>query len=199
MLVTTACGAKEDSNVTIIGGADGPTSIFLASKTSEGSEDTTTTETTDAIDTNASTTTTETTDANDSNASTTTTETTDITDTSESSVQPLFISGTWQTASIGYLDGEELQPEFYVQFTETEVNYGHMKDGTFTLDHSDSISEIEMTNHDHYKVKAESANGTQYTYQTAEGDADILEYYETWNEAGFPDTYRGGASLTLSK
>lgn len=33
---TVGCGAKKDNDVTIIGGADGPTSIFLASKTSEG-------------------------------------------------------------------------------------------------------------------------------------------------------------------
>ena len=35
MLVTvvTSCGSKSESNITIIGGADGPTSIFLAGKT----------------------------------------------------------------------------------------------------------------------------------------------------------------------
>ena len=30
--VTAGCGAKTDQNMTIIGGADGPTSVFLASK-----------------------------------------------------------------------------------------------------------------------------------------------------------------------
>lgn len=48
------------------------------------------------------------------------------------------------------------------------------------------------------RVKAESANGVQYTYQTAEGDADVLEYYETWNEDDFSEMYRGGASLSKS-
>ena len=33
-------------------------------------------------------------------------------------------------------------------------------------------------------------------YRTAENDPDVLEYYETWNEAEFPDMYRGGASLS---
>lgn len=148
------CRAKAENDATIIGGADGPTSIFLASKTSED----------------------------------------DITDD-----LGLSIPGTWQTASIGYVDGDDMQPEYYVQFTETEVNYGHIKDGAFAVDHSDKISEIERTADDEYKVKAESANGVQYTYQTSEGDADVLEYYETWNEDDFSEMYRGGASLTITK
>ncbi len=126
------CGAKTDNDVTIIGGADGPTSVFLASNTEEG----------------------------------------EITDD-----PALAITGTWQTASIGYMDGDDMQPEYYVQFTEAEVNYGHMKDESFVLDHSDKISEFEKTAEGKYKVKAESAGGIQYTFQTAEGDADILEYY----------------------
>ena len=150
---TVGCGAKTDSDVTIIGGADGPTSIFLASKTSED-------EISNSLD--------------------------------------ILIPGTWQTASIGYVDGDDMQPEYYVQFTETEVNYGHMKDGVFSVDHSDKINEFEKTAEGEYKVKAESANGVQYTYQTAEGDADVLEYYETWNEDDFSEMYRGGASLTKS-
>lgn len=150
-LGTMGCGAEADNDVTIIGGADGPTSIFLSSKTSEE----------------------------------------EITDELEVS-----IPGTWQTATIGYVDGDDIQPEYYVQFTDSEINYGHMKDGAFTLDHSDKISEIEKIADGKYKVKAESANGVQYTYRTAEGDADILEYYETWNEDDFSEMYSGGASLS---
>ncbi len=90
-LGTMGCGAEADNDVTIIGGADGPTSIFLSSKTSEE----------------------------------------EITDELEVS-----IPGTWQTATIGYVDGDDIQPEYYVQFTDSEINYGHMKDGAFTLDHS---------------------------------------------------------------
>ena len=147
------CGSKTEEDVTIIGGADGPTSIFLASKTEE-----------------------------------------EITD----DLAPA-IPGTWQTVSVGYMDGEYMQPEYYVQFTEAEVNYGHMKDGAFALDHSDKISEIEKNADDEYKIKAESAGGIQYTYQTAEGDADILEYYETWDEENFSEMYRSGASLSRIK
>ncbi len=32
--------------------------------------------------------------------------------------------------------------------------------------------------------------------QTSESDENVLEYYETWNEEEFPDTYSGGASLS---
>ena len=35
--VVTGCGSKTESDVTIIGGADGPTSIFLASKNDKDS------------------------------------------------------------------------------------------------------------------------------------------------------------------
>ena len=145
------CGAKTDNDTTIIGGADGPTSVFLSSNASED-------EATDDLN--------------------------------------LAISGTWQTASIGYEDGDEMQPEYYVQFTETEVNYGHMKDGAFAVDHSDKISEFETNANGEYIVKAESADGVKYTYRTAEGDADVLEYYETWNEDDFSEKYRAGASLS---
>ncbi len=106
-----------------------------------------------------------------------------------------MIPGTWQTASIGYMDGDDMQPEYYVQFTDVEVNYGHMKDGAFVLDHSDKISTIEKGAAGDWKVQAESASGVKYTYHTAEGDADVLEYYETWNEDDFSKMYRGGASL----
>ena len=34
-IAAIGCGAKKDDNLDIIGGADGPTSIFLASKSKE--------------------------------------------------------------------------------------------------------------------------------------------------------------------
>ena len=151
MLGAVGCGAKENGNAEIIGGADGPTSIFLASNAGEQ-------EPADDIE--------------------------------------LSIPGTWQTASVGYVDGDDMQPDYYVRFTDAEIVYGHMKDGTFALDHSDEIREIEKTDDGRYKVKAESAEGVQYTYCTSETDTDVLEYYETWNEDEFSDMYRGGASLS---
>ena len=116
--------------------------------------------------------------------------------TDEAGIENNILSGTWQTASIGYEDNGSMQPEFYVQFTGTEVIYGHMKDGEFVTDHSDTIKLMEESEAGGYRVQAEAANGVRYTYQTSESDKDILEYFESWNEDDFPETYRGGASLS---
>ena len=109
--------------------------------------------------------------------------------------QTLSVTGTWQTASMGYADGGTMEPEYYVRFTETDIIYGHMKGGEFVSDHSDKIIRLEETAAGGTRVQAESSNGVQYTYQTCESDSNVLEYYETWQEEDFPEMYRGGASL----
>lgn len=139
---TVGCEAKK-GDITVIEGADGPTSIFVASKASEP-----------------------------------------------------VISGTWQTASIGYEVDGEMQPEYYVQFGDDEIIYGHMDNKEFVPDHIDSISQFEELKDGGYKIQAESENGVQYTYQSADGDSDILEYYETWNADEFSEKYSGSASLS---
>lgn len=107
------------------------------------------------------------------------------------------ISGTWQSATIADIE-KEYPAEFYVQFTETEIQYGSMTDeGEFTLDHSDKVNSCEVSESGIVKVKAESANGVQYTYMTSEDDATVMEYYETWNEEEFSSTYSAGASIML--
>ena len=106
------------------------------------------------------------------------------------------ILGTWQTASMAYEADGTMLPEYHVQFTDTEILYGHMKDGEFVLDHADRITSLERSVAGGFKVQAVSSTDVQYTYQSCEDDADILEYYETWDEAAFPDTYSGGASLS---
>ncbi len=106
------------------------------------------------------------------------------------------LTGTWQTASIGYEDGDTMAPEFYVQFTDTDIVYGHMKDGEFVVDHSDKITSLEALAGGGYRVQAEASNGVRYTYQTCDTDPDVLEYYETWAEEDFAEAYRGGASLS---
>ncbi len=106
------------------------------------------------------------------------------------------LSGTWQTASIGYETDGDMQPEYYVQFEDLQIKYGHMKDGEFIVDHTDDISYLEETEPGKYIVQAETSTGAQYTLKTAESDNDALEYYETWNEEEFPDAYRGGSSLS---
>ncbi len=109
---------------------------------------------------------------------------------------PLSISGTWVTASMGYEYYGETQAEYYVQFTDTDVNYLHKKAGALVLDHSDRINNIEETATGGFIVQAETVGGNRYTYRTGEGDKDTLEYYGTWNEDDFSDMYSGGASLT---
>ncbi len=107
-----------------------------------------------------------------------------------------MISGTWQTASMGYEYYGTYQPEYYVQFTNSEILYGHMKNGEFVPDHSDGIIRLEAIAPGRFKVQAQSSNGKQYTYLTCEGDNRVMEYYETWSEREFPETYRAGASLS---
>ena len=103
---------------------------------------------------------------------------------------------TWQSASVGYSDSE-YSAEYYVQFSESEITYGHMTDdGDFVSDYSDKVSSYEETAPGYYTIKAESSNGTKYTYKTCEDDTTILEYYGSWNENEFADTYSGSASLT---
>ena len=117
-------------------------------------------------------------------------------DHSPENPQPL--TGTWQTASVGYETDGAAAPEYHVRFTDSAVIYGHVKEGTFVFDHSDRIIRIEETAAGGLRVQAETADGKQYTYQTCESDMDILEYYETWRKEDFPDMYRGGASLSRS-
>ena len=148
---TVGCGAKADKDVAIIGGADGPTSVFLASNTEEG----------------------------------------EITDD-----PALAITGTWQTASIGYMDGDDMQPEYYVQFTSTQIVYGHMTNGSFTPEFSDKIFDSEELASGGYMIKAINSSGIKYTYLTSESDDTILEYYETWDEFDYADKYFGGSSLS---
>lgn len=108
------------------------------------------------------------------------------------------IDGTWETVSNGWEYYGETQPQYYVRFTDEEINYGHMKAGEFVLDYSDKINSIETDGEDSYTVQATSSNGTQYTFKSSEEDADILEYYGTWDSEAFGDTYSGSASLVRS-
>ena len=113
-----------------------------------------------------------------------------------SSNKSLSATGTWQTASMGYEADGTMHPEYYVQFTDSEIRYGHLKDGAFVLDHTDRIVSLEGTAAGGSRIRAEASNGAQYTYQTCESDENVLEYFETWREEDFPEMYRGGASLS---
>lgn len=153
------CGSGKDDDLNIIGGADGPTSIWIASKDGDDDEN--------------------------------------VANIGDSIAEEYSLTGTWQTASIGYEDGDTMQPEYYVQFSGMNINYGHMKDGEFVLDHTDAIDTIESLAVG-CRIQAESENGVRYTYQTSEVDENVLDYYETWEENEFSDKYSGGASLSRS-
>ena len=105
------------------------------------------------------------------------------------------IVGMWQTVSIGYVEGDSIQPMYYVQFTDSEIKYGHLVDGAFSLNHANKISSIEKLADGRYRVQAETPTGIKYTYQTSEEDAAIMEYYETWDESEFSAKYSGSSSL----
>ena len=109
---------------------------------------------------------------------------------------PVVITGTWVTSSVGYEYYGTSQPEYYVQFTGSEIIYGHMNGEVFEQDHADKICSIEEIAAGKYVVQAETSGGSRYTYRTSEDNNDILNYYKTWNEEEFPKKYRGGASLT---
>lgn len=111
---------------------------------------------------------------------------------SETAIQ---ISGTWQTASMGYEFYGTLQPEYYVQFTSREIIYGHMRNGEFIPDHSDNIIHLTEISSGVFRIQAEASNGAHYTYLTSQNDHDVLEYYGTWKEEEFPTTYSMSASL----
>ena len=119
-----------------------------------------------------------------------------IPDESSDKNEAVILPGIWQTASMGYDVDGTVQPEYYVEFTRSDILYGHMKDGKFLVDHSDAIRYLEESASGIIKVQAEADNGVRYTYQTSESDEDILEYYETWDEDEFSEKYSGGASLS---
>lgn len=109
------------------------------------------------------------------------------------------LDGMWATASMVPDENGDVQPEWYVEFEGYAINYGHMEGDKFVVDHSDDV-QCQMSDSDgNLFVQAENADGIQYTYRVSEDDKDVLEYYETWNEDEYADTYSGSASLSRQK
>ena len=108
----------------------------------------------------------------------------------------VVIPGTWQTVSIVMTDDDNMEPEYYVQFTGSDVIYGHMSDGNFVQEYTDKIFASEKLASGGYMIKAMNSSGIEYTYLTSESDDTILEYYETWDEFDYANKYFGGASLS---
>ena len=103
--------------------------------------------------------------------------------------------GIWVTASVGYEYDGVSQPEYYVQFTDTEIQYKHRNDEELVPDHANQIVSLKNTPTGGYIIQAETSDGGQYTYRSNESDENILEYYSTWDEEEFPHQYNAGASL----
>ena len=94
-------------------------------------------------------------------------------------------------------EGEQAQPEFYVRFTRTEIQYGHMSaEGEFVNDRSDKITRLDMNIEGRFLIQAESTKAGKYTFKTSENDLGVMEYYTTWNEEEFADKYVGGSSIS---
>ncbi|SDJ70980.1 hypothetical protein SAMN04487760_11227 [Lachnospiraceae bacterium G41] len=108
----------------------------------------------------------------------------------------VVIPGTWQTVSIVMTDDDNMEPEYYVQFTGSDVVYGHMSDGNFVQEYTDKIFASEKLASGGYMIKAMNSSGIKYTYLTSESDDTILEYYETWDEFDYANKYFGGSSLS---
>ena len=103
--------------------------------------------------------------------------------------------GMWYTASMNMISDDVAEPEWTVIFDDMKIVYGHIDGDDFIDDHTDKISSIEQDGEHSYTIQAESADGVKYTYKTSEDDENILEYYETWDESKFAESYSGSASL----
>ena len=106
------------------------------------------------------------------------------------------LEGMWMTASMVPDADGEVAPEWYVEFAGEVINYGHMVDDEFVVDHSDEVECQAADSEGNVMVQAETADGIQYTYMISSSDKDVLEYYESWNEDEFDSTYSGSGSLT---
>ncbi len=101
----------------------------------------------------------------------------------------------WYTASMSMVSDDVAEPEWVIEFDEMAINYGHMDGDDFVVDHTDKIKTVEQDSEHSFTIQAETKDGIQYTYKTSEGDETILEYYETWDESKFAESYSGSASL----
>ena len=102
----------------------------------------------------------------------------------------------WSTSSMVPDEFGNISAEWVVEFEDMMIHYGHVVDGEFVVDHTDIIRYLEQYGEHSFRIKSETASGVQYTYKTSENDETILEYYETWDEDKYADTYSGGASLS---
>ena len=82
-----------------------------------------------------------------------------------------------------------------MQFTDKEIQYGHLEDDKFVMDRADKITRMERTKDNGFLIQAQSESGTQYSFRTSVEDKDTLEYFKTWEEEAFDTEYYAGSSL----
>ncbi|SDB45229.1 hypothetical protein SAMN02910298_02264 [Pseudobutyrivibrio sp. YE44] len=117
-------------------------------------------------------------------------------DNSASSQESSSIEGIWGSNSISG-ENENFPATYYVQFTDSTVDYGHMTDdGNFEIENSYKISSITEISSGIYRVQAETEDGHHFTYQTNEDDNTIMDYFSTWEESEFDDNYSASESLS---
>lgn len=107
----------------------------------------------------------------------------------------LLMTGLWQTGSIICEEDGPAHPAAYVKFKSSEIEYGQILRNEFVPAYVDKISRFEESGDGSMLIQAESSQGIKYTYKSSEGSINTLEYYETWDQKDFADTYSGGGSL----
>ena len=101
------------------------------------------------------------------------------------------LRGKWYSNSM-----DEYGPVFYVKFTKKYAKYYYYNQdsGKYVLKDKGRINSAKKYGSG-YWIKVKSGNN-KYSYRTSDGDADILEYYGTWNKDNMSDTYSGSSSLS---
>lgn len=93
------------------------------------------------------------------------------------------VKGTWEQNSSG---------GWNVEFTKSEVKYLDSKSGdvawTAQIKNCKNQGKVYI-----YYIQSEKG---KYEYRTIEGDADTLEYFDSWDDAHISDFYSGSSSLS---
>ena len=101
------------------------------------------------------------------------------------------LKGRWYSNSM-----DENGPVFYAKFTKKYAKYYYYdpSSGKYELKEKARIKSAKKYGSG-YWIKVKSGKN-KYSYRTADGDVNILEYYGTWNRDNMSDTYSGSSSLS---
>ncbi len=84
---------------------------------------------------------------------------------------------------------------FMLTLTFGTVGCGAKNEDTDIIGGADEPTSISLHSNESEPVILGTWQTASIGYE-ADGDANILEYYETWNEEEFSDMYSGGSSLS---